>query len=191
MLSLTQIAAKWWPPHEQSERSVKGRLKLLEAEGLVMQARVMAHPLIALEAPLVVWKQRSPVPDFGPISYRLKSRWNQTLKLTPIVAASKIAGNWLGGHGGRLPRTSEASHDLCLAQVYLQLLSGQPERAKKWVSEAELYHRGGGRNQKLPDAVVWGRGVKTAIEFGGAYSKKKLEDFHAYCEENGFAYEIW
>ena len=31
----------------------------------------------------------------------------------------------------------------------------------------------------------------TVIEFGGAYSKRKLAEFHRHCATRGLPYEIW
>ena len=34
-------------------------------------------------------------------------------------------------------------------------------------------------------------GLKTAIEFGGAYTKEKCEGFHHFCDRKRYAYELW
>ena len=50
------------------------------------------------------------------------------------------------------------------------------------------------RGQKLPDAVI-ARGAELrpelVLEFGGAYDKARLVDFHADSEERKLPYEIW
>jgi hypothetical protein len=43
----------------------------------------------------------------------------------------------------------------------------------------------------LPDAMIELEGRPHIIEFGGSYSKEKLESFYEYCTGNHFSYEIW
>jgi hypothetical protein len=107
------------------------------------------------------------------------------------VIATQRAGNRFAGSGGRAPRASETTHDLCLAAVYLRLMATDPGRAKRWISEATLYERGEGRNGRLPDAAIVTRGGKTIVEFGGAYSAVKVKEFHGFCAERGWGYELW
>ena len=46
--------------------------------------------------------------------------------------------------------------------------------------------------EKLPDAIIDAPGHSRVVEFGGAYSKAKLEAFHRYCsEELKLPYEVW
>jgi len=71
------------------------------------------------------------------------------------------------------------------------MLRQQPKRARYWQSEAQILARGGGRNEKLPDAIIRSPSEKTVIEFGGEYSKRKLAAFHTHCADRGLAYEIW
>ena len=60
-----------------------------------------------------------------------------------------------------------------------------------WRSEARILSDREARKEKLPDALLDLPEGLRVIEFGGSYSKSKLEHFHAYCEEQGFPYEVW
>jgi hypothetical protein len=144
------------------------------------------------ERPLATWEPGDEEPDFGRISYLLKTRFKAPARAKTVVIATAEAAKRLGGHGGRRPRRSEATHDLGLAAVYLHFLATAPRRAANWISEAGLTRRGEGRHSKLADALVTGsNGPGTVIEFGGEYSKAKLAEFHADCEERQRRYELW
>lgn len=191
VISLDQIARVFWGDTSNSRENARRRLALLEGEGLVETGVLLTRSLPPLEVPIARWAPGSPRPDFGPIAHQLKSRWPRQLQSTSVVIATAVAGHRFGGGGGRKPRTSEASHDLGLASVYLRLVETDPARAGAWVSEATLYRRGGGRNEKLPDAMILRPEERTIIEFAGEYRKTKLEEFHIHCEDQGLAYELW
>ena len=110
---------------------------------------------------------------------------------TDAVIATRQATREFGGYiGGRRPRDSETTHDIHLAQVYLRLRTRQPELLSQWVSEAQQYAEGGGKNERLPDVIIRDTGIpQFVIEFGGAYSKPKLEAFHAASAE--IPYQLW
>jgi hypothetical protein len=43
----------------------------------------------------------------------------------------------------------------------------------------------------LPDAMIRTPQGSIIIEFGGAYSKSKIEHFHRFCAERNLPYELW
>ncbi|HWL93116.1 MAG TPA: hypothetical protein VNT79_06250 [Phycisphaerae bacterium] len=191
LLSVRQVARTWWKTNHPA--SAVSRLRQLADAGLVEVENVMAHPEVQLAAPVLAWQPGDDEPDFGAVAYRLKSRWTKAPIPTPLVHATRAAVGMFGGYtGGRGPRPSEATHDLHLAQVFLSLQAGDPQLAKRWVSENELYADGRGRNERLPDALIRGRRAgepPRIVEFGGSYSKAKLADFHRELSAN--SYEIW
>ena len=75
--------------------------------------------------------------------------------------------------------------------MYLKFVAEQPARAKSWVSESTLAQSMKGPGVRLPDAMIESPKERTVIEFGGAYSKTKIADFHAFCRNEKFAYEVW
>ncbi|MCA9450769.1 MAG: hypothetical protein KC931_26845, partial [Candidatus Omnitrophica bacterium] len=88
------------------------------------------------------------------------------------------------------PRGSEQTHDLHMTAVYLFKKKNNPRDAERWVIE-DLFPRKLRRpGEKVPDAMIWGR-RKRAIEWGGEYSKRKLEAFHSFCKHRNYDYEIW
>jgi hypothetical protein len=106
-----------------------------------------------------------------------------------VVSASKKSANTFGGHGGRLPREVERTHDIHLGRVYLLYRLQTPSILSSWVFEEEIRkERGQGM---LPDAIILTASSQRAVEFGGAYGKAKLERFHRFCESQNLSYEVW
>lgn len=191
VLSVAQAARHWWPHQRHSKESALTRLQALENQGLVTHFVEWAHPELPLTRPLLVWTPSDNPPDFGPLSYRLRSRWTKAPRPTTGFIATKAAGSAFAGSGGRRPRPSEMTHDLHLTAVFLRLLAESPSVAESWVSEAAQYAAGGGRDERLPDALIRTKEGVTVVEFGGAYSKRKLAEFHEHCAERSLPYELW
>lgn len=191
LLTLDQVARTWWSHTARPKSNAKKKLNQLQKQGLVHCFTILARPEIKLSAPVFVWTPGDPAPSFGPIAYRLQSRWKGPLVPTEVVIATKQAKRECGGYiGGRKPRDSEATHDVHLAQVYLRLRKTQPELLAGWVSEAQQYAEGGGKNARLPDAIIRSEGSpRLLIEFAGAYSKQKLQAFHG--ESQQASYQLW
>lgn len=191
VISVAQAARTFWGNTAAPEENASRRISSLERAGYVARFVLVCHPELGLESPTVTWKPGEPPPDFAAASYRLKTRWSEKPKPTPVVIATEAAANWLGGYGGRRPRPSEASHDLHVAALYLRMLRDAPGRARAWQSEAQLLARVRHKGGRLPDAMIVGSKEKTVLEFGGAYSAAKLGAFHRYCAERGLPYEVW
>lgn len=191
VLSLEQVAREWWARQARASENASRRLSTLEQGGLIHRFSGFAHPELPLEKPVATWSPGSPSPDFGNLSYRLRTRWTDPLRMTQAFIGTKLAAGQFGGNGGRVPRPSELSHDLHLAGVFFKLRRSDPAKSRTWLSEASQYAKGGGRDERLPDAVVGKGRHRTAIEFGGAYSKAKLIEFHEHCAASDLPYEIW
>ena len=191
-LGIHQIASHWWHDNVDAKRNSRARLKQLEAAGYLSQGRVLASPLPILKAPLIDWRPGESTPDFGRVSYYLKQRFTDPAVPTAIVFALPSAANRCGGQPGRAPRRSEATHDLGLSQVYLNLHRDNSLLAACWVSEATLTSRSRKDARKVPDALLrFKDGSETLVEFGGEYGKAKLLAFHEDCDDQGKAYQLW
>lgn len=190
-LSAPQIADHWFGDQIDPVGSVCRRLKQLERAGLVEQFEMFARPQPPLLGPITCWKPGCAAADFEKLSYQLVKRWDRPASLTSICIATKAAGTLFGGHGGRPPRTSETTHDLCLAGVFLRYIRDDPSIAAKWLSEEVLRARGFGNHTRLPDTMIEDHRGTTIVEFGGAYAAQKLREFHDFCELEDLPYEIW
>jgi hypothetical protein len=97
----------------------------------------------------------------------------------------------------------QASHDLAVAAIYLQLCRTLPAMAAAWVSED--YFRLLARSQgsaagtgwpeldKQPDAVLLdGSGsIIRLIEFGGSYDARRVEKTHRSAVRARLSYSLW
>ena len=191
LITVDQAAAAWWWLTVRPRSNARKCLRRLEKQGLVEFITVMAMPEIELREPVYEWHPGDSPPDFGRVAYRLRSRWQAPLVPTDAVIATPRAKQLLGGYiGGRKPRRSEATHDVHLTQVYLRLRRTDPDFAAQWVSDAQQYAEGGGKNARLPDAIIRdGKSIRMLIEFAGAYSKQKLEAFHGQAKRH--SYQLW
>lgn len=185
--------ASWsWKDAANGRAAAKRRLKRLVKDGWLDEWQAYARPLIELKEPVATWNTWEKMPEFGLISYHLKTRFSEPARLTAIFLGTAKAAKRFGGIPGRQPRSSEATHDLGLASVFLKLKEASPKRAAHWISEAKIVARGTSRGVKIPDALIREVGGRhTAIEFGGEYSKQKLVAFHEYCRINEMGYELW
>jgi hypothetical protein len=177
-------------------------IRLLVGAGYVAKRRVLGVDELDLQEPVVNWTPGDRAPDFNAVSRHLQSRWTQRPKaMTVLVATPKLTALF-GGYGGKIKVVDQARHDLHVAQIYLRLLTRDPEAAALWTSEAELSHE---RRrfltqhpptallQKTPDGVLvsatgeWLR----VIDFAGAYPATRCASLHRFCWKNGYPYELW
>ena len=193
VLSVAQIARTWWPDSTDPTTSARRRMKALETSGLLRVFQAVSHPEIPMLSPTVSWEPGQPIPNLAAASYRLKIRWTRPPLLMNFTIPTIQAARLLGLHGGRRPREVELTHDLHLAAVYLFYRATWPETAAHWVHEEELKapHSRPQKGVKLPDAMILGTNSPRIVEFGGAYGKHKLYDFHQFCESNSLPYEVW
>ncbi len=191
VLTIPQIARTWWASSKRPAEDARARLQSLRKDDLLLIERLPAHPELTLQSPITSWEPGVSAPDFGVVSYRLQSRWSEHPVSTMCVSATTVAANRFGGHGGRLPRQVERTHDIHLAAVYLLYRDRHSEVLSNWIFEEQLRHERREKAERLPDAILVTAGRRKVVEFGGAYPKAKLEAFHAYCKERELPYEVW
>jgi hypothetical protein len=186
-----QVGRGFWLAGGSATASAEERLQKLACTGTLEVFTVRAHPERLLTEPLLLWKPGDPLPSFGSLSYRLRTRWTEALKLIQIFTASERLGRRFAGTGGRPNHPLQATHDLHMTTVYLHKLKLNPAEASGWVSDAILAPLR--RGQKLPDAEIQdqhGRTIKV-IEFGGSYPPERLRRVHDDAERRQVPYELW
>jgi hypothetical protein len=192
LLTFEQIVRAWWPDSEAGRTNAKRRLRELYERGFLARIRVLSRPLLPLEAPVLRWKPGEAEPDFGAVSWRLQSRWQEPARTVTAYLATKRAAHVFGGvTEGRLKNPAHATHDIHVGAVYLHLLRTAPALAAGWVGEDIVAPTREG--QKLPDSIVHDAAgtPKFVIEFGGAYAADRVAAFHADCAARILPYEIW
>lgn len=191
VLTLEQIARTWFAHTVTPRRHADIRLARLERAGLIHRDSMIAHPELLLDTPMAAWNPGDAPPALRSISRLAASRWLAPAQSQKLVVASRMAGTWLGGRGGRWPRPSELSHDITLAGVFLWFRTHEPDWATAWISEDLLGREGFRGEDRRPDALIITPEVRVAVELAGVYRVEKLLDFHAFCEQRGLPYQIW
>jgi hypothetical protein len=203
-LSTEQLGEHWWSPGPTGQRAARREVAGLVAAGYVERYQLLARPLASLEdGPVFEWAPGDPAPDYNAVSYGLQARWKASLRAVTVVLATPHAAAELGGVASGLRLPEQASHDLAVAAIYLQLRRTEPEAACAWVSEDyfRLLHRGrratAGRVwpalDKEPDAVLLDdRGqIVRLVEFGGSYDARRVEKTHRSAVRAGLPYSLW
>jgi hypothetical protein len=191
VFSVPQVARTWWPDADDGRRAALARLRTLASEGCVDLDHAHVHPELELREPVVSWAEGLPEPDFGPVAYKLQSRWRERVRAETIVTIARAAAPEFGGYPSPALRTDEITHDVHLAAVYLRYREHSPALASDWVNERVIRRTRPVRGGPLPDAMIRSSSVQRVVEFGGAYSKRRVRIFHAFCSAKGFAYELW
>jgi hypothetical protein len=190
LFTLRQIALHWWAGETPNARR---RLKQLAHAGWIERIEVSARTLPELRQPHVVWRPGMDLPNFDAVSYQLQCRW-QSLPVrtcTAVIATSRTAGVYGGKNRGELKHPLQATHDLGVSEVWLQLRRTAVHWANAWCGEDLLAHSR--RGEKCPDAFIVNddRQVLCVIEFGGQYQAQRLREFHQDCVERGLPYQVW
>ena len=193
MMTLEQMSSHWWTTCRNPSKISERRLTTLLNQGLLATARVLAADLPTIDAPVASWFPGQVEPDLGSIAWQLQSRWKTQPKPVRVYLATTQTSNLLGGKAcGRIKNQFHASHDLGVSQVYLRIRETRPQLIPFWVGEDQLapYRK----QQKLPDAIIANSTTATpklVVEFGGAYDKERVTEFHRDCEQRAVPYEIW
>ena len=107
------------------------------------------------------------------------------------LATERLAQHYGGRRSGELKHPLQATHDLGVAQIWLQLQATATAWADAWRGEDILAHTR--RGEKCPDAFIVNeqQEVFCVIEFGGAYSAQRVREFHEDCVERNLPYQLW
>jgi len=183
-----QLAESLWHGDIANARR---RLRRFVEQGLIERRVALARPLPDLLGPMFQWQPGQPDPDAGQIAFHLQSRWRyQSLRSTVVFVPTPTVIDHFGGrHKATL--SSQVSHDLGVAEVWLWFYCNRPTYAKAWRGEDLLTDNEPG--QSLPDAVLIGRDEQPAmlIEFGGDYSADRISAFHDDAVMRELPYQIW
>jgi hypothetical protein len=172
------------------------RLRALESAGWIESYVAAAHPMIPLEEPLLIHSPDDNEPALAAISRHLMTRFDRPLRQTRIFIATNKGASWAGGYGGRRSRPAELSHDIHLAQLYIQLEQSNPRAAWTWQPEAGAGQKKCRKDEMRPDALIdlvmktHGR-ITEAWEMGGRYTVDKLKRLKDFCESHGWRLLLW
>jgi hypothetical protein len=187
LLTLDQVARTWYADARHPRRTAREALRRAESQGLVTVNTVMAHPEVVLSAPLYRWSAEALTtpPHFGRLAWQARKRFGQPPVRTIYVTATAKAKVLLGevAHKRGI-RSTELTHDIHVAQIYLKLCREAPELAASWVGEDQLAHAD---RDTRPDAVAG----NLAIDFVGQYRADKLAVLYDEYRRCFTAFELW
>ena len=177
LLSLDQLGRIVAPEARDPERAGKTWAERFERAGLVERFTVVARVPQPARM-LLQYTLGDRTPNFGVLARELKARAQAAPAVTMHVVRLGLQGEKLfATNRPRLPRRSEASHDLQLAEVAVHF--ERQAQVETWRSEDELV-RAKAYSGVVPDAeVTFTSGARLVVECGGSYSKSKLANFHA------------
>lgn len=174
-------------------------IKPLIARGLVRTCRTFALPIPEMKEPLLsseifgVGRHEGETPStevLNQVLRRARARW-AGLTASPVTCwvATRAAGKIYGvKRTGTLPNHLQISHDLCVSNLFVQMITKGLIQAEQWQGE----DFGGCRcGDKFADAVLLAGGGKpsTVLEVVGAeYSLDKLVSITRHSRGS---YELW
>jgi hypothetical protein len=193
LLSLEQIARHWWPDVKHPQQSALRRLRELVRAGWMVSIQPQARGLPPIKSPVVCWNPGQPDPAFDAVAKQLMTRWTTETCRVQAFVLGPAADRYFGvSRRGRLKYDFQATHDLGVSEVFLNLLDQRPALAERWIGEDELAPFR--QHEKLPDAVVADGPLarpELVLEFGGAYDVRRVAQFHEDCATQMLPYEIW
>ncbi|MCA9047201.1 MAG: hypothetical protein KDA89_00635, partial [Planctomycetaceae bacterium] len=103
--------------------------------------------------------------------------------------ATPKAANLLAGCTGWGRQPLQIEHDLGTTAIYV---SSRPYQSDViWYGEDIVRRRISAVNKKVPDVLLVDRrdNILKVMEYGGQYSRRRLEDFHRTWKQ--YSWEIW
>jgi hypothetical protein len=188
--SQRQISDHWFDGDTANARRRMNQLKTFAmVDRVVLRAR--SRPIFS--QPLIAWQPGQQEPEFGKVAHLCSSRWRKrhVQSCTAYLATESASQRYGGRMPGEVKREMQATHDLGVSQIWLQLDLQSPQFADAWRGENLMAHTRQG--QKLPDGFIVDSAGATlcVIEFGGAYDEPRIRDFHEDCADRSLPYQLW
>ncbi len=193
LFSVDQVGLAWWPGTKQPTSLAKKRLNELAKGGFVTAERAFARRLKFPHKAISSWSPGETTPNHASIAWKLQSRWTDAPRMVAVFTASELTSKrHIGKRANRLKRAFQLSHDLGTSDIFVAFYRKNPSVLYSWWSED--HYATERRGTKLPDAILndtptWP--PKLVLEFGGAYSKRRVTAFHDALSREKIPYEIW
>lgn len=187
---------------EGNINSAKRRIKAMKEAVRVERFRLLAHPILPLQAPVYSWPEQPFPRDFEKLSHQVRSRWSRQRTQQTVVVATKQLANLYGRdyHTG-IGRVIEIDHDIHMAEVYFRFLLNPPAICKNrtWLGEDAcsqdiLSGQCGEYGESKFDALFIDSDytVNGAIDFCGRYSATKLSKMIGHCRRKKYEFvQLW
>ena len=179
---------------ESAERECERLLHSSLSAGWLRRTRVFARQVPDLSCgPLLRWETDDGcLPSVGSVLWRASSRWTGPPRMQTVWHAGKRLLSLIGRTGdGRIRQPGQASHDLCITQILVELSVSQNRSgdAASWIGEEQFGKLMCG---KVPDAMI-ARPDKLplAIDFLGNYPADRVHRIMLFYSRLGLPFELW
>jgi hypothetical protein len=190
-----QLAAHWGVASPSGRLRLAAWLDRLVRRDVLRRWRVIAWPLPPPPAvPLVTFRPGGPIADANAVAWALEKRWRVEPQVMVVYTGGPLCRQLFGAHVAcELGNLDAVSHDLALAALYFRFARFSPQRANDWVADWERKNalRAG---EKPPDVLLHAAdgAPYLAVEMGGVYSAKRINDLRAFCTDNlQLPLEVW
>jgi len=183
-----QLAEIFW---QGDIANTRRRMKALVKADLVVRRTVLAQPLPDLLSPVAVWRSDFRQPNPGEVAFRLQSRWRYRCLRSTVVytATSRTIDHFGGSHHQAL--SAQVTHDLGVTAMWTWYFQHKSQLIQHWVGEDLV--KADFQSESLPDAVINNPDGESVLllEFGGQYSRERIEAFHEMAFSRQLPYQIW
>jgi hypothetical protein len=164
-------------PREMARQWVR---RLERKYGLLEVRNTMLQPIPSLGEPLHIHSPGEAMHNAHSLSWRAQNRWQAAPPRPTLLVTATNEARRQYQHSLRLRRVRQTDlmHDVCVSQLYLNLIDSDLDSAASWIPEDRVYETGIHKfGQSIPDAIVI-RPQVTLLEFVGKYSAKRLMAYH-------------
>ena len=192
VLSVDQSARTWWRGQATARRRANDAMKARQENGWVHVRELISRPPAPLDGPLVSWAPDQRAPDFDELSRLLHRRARTAARKIEIVTASRKTRELFGVLGqAHRPKLTQLSHELFVAEVFFRYQAKGLDTDRQWVGEDQFPKTWPVRSR--PDALIrdMDGNIVRAVEYGGAYTVRRLSTLHAALKSIPITYEIW
>lgn len=179
-----------------SSSAIRRALRQTEGEGLLGSGTTAVKLVTLGDEPLHRFHPEHETPgreEAERLSYRLVKRWNDApAESTQVWFAGKRSIALFGGATKADVVPGSVSHDVLVTELYIRLLTTNPELASTWVGE-DASPIPAKRGRKVPDAILHASTGEPVIaqEIGGMYPPDRLLGLWRDCARRNLALEIW
>jgi hypothetical protein len=179
--TLEQIAELRFADCKDPREMARQWVRRLERKfGLLEVRTIMLQPIPSIERPLHIHCPGDSMPNTQSLSWRAQSRWRTTPPRPTLLvtATSEARRQYHNSLKLRRVRQTDIMHDVCVSQLFLNLINSDLDSAASWIPEDRVYQTGVHNfGQRIPDAIVT-RPQLTLFEFVGKYSARRLTAYH-------------
>lgn len=193
VLSDEQLATGWLSDAAATAEAEKLMQPLCEV-GLVERREVYAHPLLEMNKPVVHKRPGDPLltdEQVNQLAQYFSDRWGKEEQRFVCFIATRLGASYVGSHILDPPSHEQFSHDLHVAQLFVNFKQANESEAMRFVVGEGMLPKLGRviARMKDPDLFVVDEHAqaKQIIEHAGSYPAEHIRDFDVHCSGEAHA----